>query len=236
MWTRLKILLVDDDELTLEMLGKMLATEDVEVFGFRDPRQASALIEEERFDGVFLDLNMPGVDGLALAKRIRNSVLNATTPIVVITGSDDSAAMKDAFSAGAHFFLAKPIDLTKVRRLVNATYGTLLREHSRNRGVALAVPLCCRAGSGSFRGTTSEISERSLHFRIKAILQPGELVHLGFSLPGSARAIEAMGAVVRSDDDGHTRCQLTKVDDGAQAALREFVALLPESRAARAAA
>src|SRR5579862_892562 len=89
---RLKVLVVDDDQLTMEMIGTVLTSEGVEVIGLCDPREAGALIDKEAFDGIFLDLTMPGMGGLELVKWVRNSLLNATTPVIVITGRDDSGA------------------------------------------------------------------------------------------------------------------------------------------------
>ena len=228
---QLKVMVVDDDQLTLEMIGTVLTTEGVEVIGLRDPREAGALIEKERFDGVFLDLTMPRLNGLELAGRIRSSVHNARTPIVVITGRGDSDAMKDAFSAGAHFFLSKPLDLAKLRHLVNSTHGTLLREHRRSRRAPLAVQVSCRVGHRSFTGLTSSISEQSVVFQLlfhpENTLRPRELVHVSFHLPTSLCAVETLVVVVRTDDR-HTVSQFQKLDDAARKAVQDFVALFHE--------
>ncbi len=230
--TLLKVLVVDDDQLTLEMIGTVLTSEGVEVLGLRDPREAGALIDKQAFDGIFLDLTMPGLNGLELARRIRGSLYNATTPIVVISGRVDLDAMKEAFSAGAHFFLSKPLDLAKLRRLVHSTHGTMLREHSRNRLAALAVRIQCRAGSRRFTGMTSQISEQGLVCRLEDSIQPGEWLHLTFCLPRSSRPVEAMGVAVRTDAERHTACQFKKLEEADREAVREFVASVVESSAA----
>jgi CheY-like chemotaxis protein len=225
---RLKVLVVDDDQLTLEMIGMVLTTEGVEVIGLRDPREACALVEKQGFDGIFLDLTMPGLNGLQLAGRIRASVHNATTPIVVISGKGDSTTVKDAFAAGAHFFLAKPLDVAKLRRLVNSTQGTLLREQRRNRLVPLAVEISCRQGARSFTGKTSRISEQGLICRLNESVRPGELVYLAFRLPSPPLLIETTSVVVRIHEDLNTGCQFKDLASGARAALQEFVACFPE--------
>jgi DNA-binding response OmpR family regulator len=128
---KLKVLVVEDDQLSLELIGEVLASVNMEVLGFRSAWDAIAPIDREKFDGVFLDLRLPGLDGLELARRIRRSIRNATTPIVVISGRSDRETVAAAFAAGAQFFLPKPIDYAKMRRLLNATHGSLLREQSR---------------------------------------------------------------------------------------------------------
>jgi hypothetical protein len=51
-------------------------------------------LKEEKFDAVFFDLRMPPSDGIELARQIRASLLNRTTPIVIITGVEDRCVMK----------------------------------------------------------------------------------------------------------------------------------------------
>src|SRR5207245_5859018 len=65
---------------------------------------------------VFLDVRMPHPDGIELARHIRSSKLNQTTPIVMITGDEDRNAMMRAFQAGATFFLSKPVDRPRLMR------------------------------------------------------------------------------------------------------------------------
>ena len=225
---RLKVLVVDDDQLTMEMIGTVLTTEGVHVLGLRDPREADSLIEKQAFDGIFLDLTMPGLNGLELARHIRGSIHNATTPIVVITGRDDLEAMREAFSAGAHFFLSKPLDLAKLRHLVRSTRGTLLREQRRNRLVPMAVEISCRAGRRSCTGITSQISEQGLICRLEDSFRPGELVHVAFRLPPSSLDVETMGVVVRVHDERSTGCKFKELNGPARAAVQKFVASIPE--------
>jgi len=226
---RLKVLVVDDDQMTLELLGMMLAAENVDVLGLRDAREASALIEKERFDGIFLDLTMPGLNGLQLAGRIRGSLHNATTPIVVITGRGDSAAaMKEAFSVGAHFFLAKPLDRDKLRRLLKSTHGSLLRERQRHRRVPLNVQISCSVGPRTLAGTALQISEQGLVFDLKDAVQPGDVVRVAFHLPPSSGAVEAMGVITPAGGERSTTCQFRKMDDASREAVRKFVASAPQ--------
>src|SRR5947207_13920052 len=103
----LRVLVVEDDFASLKLIGDILASADIQVLGLSDGWEAAALIEKDRFDGVFLDLTMPGVDGLELIKRIRRSPANPTTPIIVITARTDRQAMKEVFASGAQFYLPK---------------------------------------------------------------------------------------------------------------------------------
>lgn len=225
---RLKVLVVDDEQLTLEMIGMVLTTEGVDVIGLRDPKQALVYIGNQAFDGIFLDLTMPGLNGLDLAVQIRGSVHNATTPIIVITGRGDSPAMKEAFAAGAHFFLSKPLDPSKLRHLVNSVHGTLVRERRRKRFVPLAVEISCRAGSRSFTGMTSQVSEQGLICRLNDSIRPGELLYVEFRLPSPRRVVAMASVVVRVHDERNTSCQFKELTRETRAALQEFVVGFPD--------
>src|SRR6266851_9775887 len=96
----LKVLVVEDDPPTLELMDEVLTSLKVEVCALGDSEQAAALVNQERFDGIFVDLQMPKVDGFELARRIRASSWNKSTPIVVVTGQDDTKTMQKAFAAG----------------------------------------------------------------------------------------------------------------------------------------
>ena len=106
MLVALKLLVVDDDGPTLKLMRKVLTSVKAEVRALRDGEQALTLVNHERFD-VFVDLQMPKVDGFELARQIRASSWNKSTPIVVGTGQDDTKAMQKVFAAGTTFFLQK---------------------------------------------------------------------------------------------------------------------------------
>jgi CheY-like chemotaxis protein len=133
---RLRVLVVDDDWACLQLMCTFLNAADFEACGQRDPLHAASQLEMERFDGIFLDMKMPVMSGLELALRARNSACNSTTPIVMITGCAEAHVMRDAFAAGAQFFLAKPVDRSKMKRLLNLVQGTMLREKLRHQPAA----------------------------------------------------------------------------------------------------
>ena len=90
----LKVLVVEDDAPTLELMDEVLTSLKVEVRAVSDSEQAAVLVNQERFDGIFLDLQMPKVDGFELTRRIRKSSWNKSAPIVVVTGNDEAQTMQ----------------------------------------------------------------------------------------------------------------------------------------------
>src|SRR2546422_2103866 len=133
-----KVLVVDDDPVLCELLREVLSTE-LEAHAMTDSAQASARTREEKFDAVFLDVRMPHPDGIELARHIRSSKLNQTTPIVMITGDEDRNAMMRAFQAGATFFLSKPVDRPRLMRLIRATDRKSTRLNSSHGYISYAV-------------------------------------------------------------------------------------------------
>ena|SRR5438094_195933 len=110
----LKLLIVEDDIASLELMAEVFTSLQAEVRPVGDSREAVALIDDQKFDGIFLDLEMPNLHGFELARRIRSSSWNKTTPIVIVTGRDEGQTMQEAFAMGATFFLLKPVDRQKL--------------------------------------------------------------------------------------------------------------------------
>jgi PAS domain S-box-containing protein len=105
------ILIVDDDAVV-----RYTAKEAVEGAGFTvveavDGGAALAAFVEARPAVVMLDIVMPGMDGFAVCAAIRRTPQGAHTPIVMMTGLDDSESIDQAFEAGATTFITKPLNL-----------------------------------------------------------------------------------------------------------------------------
>jgi DNA-binding response OmpR family regulator/predicted signal transduction protein with EAL and GGDEF domain len=106
-----RILVVDDDFAT-----RLLASEALLAAGFtpleaEDGREALEHYDRSSPDAVLLDINMPGIDGYEVCRRIRMRPGGVTTSVMVMTASDDIDAVQRAFAAGATDFLTKPLNL-----------------------------------------------------------------------------------------------------------------------------
>src|ERR1700722_6283728 len=118
------VLIVEDnaDDVELFMLTMRRVQVDLEIdikaHTISNGTEAAARLKEHRFDAIFLDINLPPPEGMELTRQIRGSTFNCTTPIVIITGSEDRGLMTRAFQAGANLFLFKPIDRMRLLRLI----------------------------------------------------------------------------------------------------------------------
>jgi CheY-like chemotaxis protein len=220
-------MVVEDDRLSRELLCEVLKAYDIEAWAFGDGITAAQSLQRERFDGIFLDLNMPGMNGLELARLARGSARNATTPIVVITGNSSKTVMDEAFQAGAHFFVQKPLDRHRLRNLLNSTYGTLLQERRKRLRAPLQTPVCCRTETGEFRGQASQISEEGMVFRFQGDLPAGSAIRVEFSLPPSPHAWEAQAVVLRTDTESRAGCRFHNLSSETRQAIRDYIAANP---------
>jgi two-component system response regulator LytT len=117
----IRAIVVDDEPLARDELRFMLGQcEDIEVVGeARNAPEAQALCDQEQPDVAFLDLRMPGPDGVALAET-----LMATHPDlrVVIVSAHDEGALR-AFEARVADYLLKPVRLERLRQAVERVRG-----------------------------------------------------------------------------------------------------------------
>ena len=85
----LKLLVVEDDLASLELMAEVFTSLNAEVCPVSDSEKAADLVNQEKFDGIFLDLEMPNLNGFDLARLIRKSSWNKSTPIIIVTGRDE---------------------------------------------------------------------------------------------------------------------------------------------------
>ncbi|MGS2721543.1 LytR/AlgR family response regulator transcription factor [Paraglaciecola aestuariivivens] len=112
---KLRTLIVDDEPLALKLLrAKLSKLAQVEIIGeCRNGREAKAAILELAPDLVFLDIQMPGLNGFDVVKGLQNDVL----PLIVFTTAYEQYAL-DAFEVHAVDYILKPIDDERIARAV----------------------------------------------------------------------------------------------------------------------
>ena len=107
-----RILVVDDEAGIRESLGKILRYEGFEVDEAPDGPTALALLARQRFDLIFLDIKMPGMDGLEVL--IRLVAEDPRVPVVIISGHGSVDTAVQATKLGAFDFLEKPLDADRI--------------------------------------------------------------------------------------------------------------------------
>jgi len=107
----MNILIVEDDAPSRETLTQICKkSEEHQVTAVEDGQAAWALLDDPKrwFDVVFLDIQMPGLDGMDVLKRLRGSALHRSTEVVMCTASNDRATITEAVRLGAKHYIVKP--------------------------------------------------------------------------------------------------------------------------------
>jgi CheY-like chemotaxis protein len=112
--TSRKILLVDDEVISREVICSALGRAGLPAKSLDDPLAAQRLLEREHFDLIFLDIEMPGQTGLELSVKIRGMEPNRTTPIVFVTSHSDFGSRAQSTLSGGNDFIAKPFLLVEL--------------------------------------------------------------------------------------------------------------------------
>ncbi|MCU0754475.1 MAG: response regulator [Xanthomonadales bacterium] len=109
---RMQVLVADDDPALREILSAMLEALDCVVEVVENGALALACVQARAYDVVFLDMNMPVMDGLSAAREIRAQ--RPTQRLIALTANAYPADMQRFFDAGVHDFLAKPVTLSRL--------------------------------------------------------------------------------------------------------------------------
>ncbi|HVL91338.1 MAG TPA: response regulator transcription factor [Actinomycetota bacterium] len=120
-----RILVVDDDRKLRDMLRRALEGAGFEVETAEDGGRALAAVSAHAPDLMVLDVLMPGVDGLGVARRLRER--GDTTPILMLTARDSISDRVKGLDAGADDYLIKPFSLeellARVRAMLRRSHG-----------------------------------------------------------------------------------------------------------------
>jgi two-component system response regulator MprA len=125
------VLLVDDDARILRMLERTLSAEGYAVDAVADGGAALARVERSVPDLIVLDVTMPGLDGLAVTRRLRARRL--AVPILLLTARDALEERVAGLDAGADDYLVKPFEIEELMARVRAM---LRRNHLPNEQLA----------------------------------------------------------------------------------------------------
>ena len=132
---------------------------------------ALEFLQSSHADLVISDINMPGMDGFELTRRIIASPALQTIPVIVITASDRPDVAADAFEAGATSFLDKPINWTlfshAVKFVLRASYDQKALRIARDQAEAGA----------RFKDSLMSVMSHELRTPLNAIIGFGQLLH-----------------------------------------------------------
>jgi len=120
-----RILVVDDEAFSRRAITQALEKAKLRSTVVEDPNAGYHLLAEGAFDLIFLDVDMPGMNGYELCTRLRALPRHKTTPVVFVTGLNDFEARASSMMSGGNDFIAKPFHLMElaVKAIVHILRG-----------------------------------------------------------------------------------------------------------------
>jgi CheY-like chemotaxis protein len=112
------ILVVDDNDMNLMLISKILELEGYQVTSARNGKEAIQSVVDKMPDLAILDVMMPDMDGYELCQKLRQPPLNVTVPIVLLTAMSSDMERAQAIKAGANDIWSKPFDMDLFRKRV----------------------------------------------------------------------------------------------------------------------
>jgi len=112
-----KLIVVDDDPLDVRFVLRAFsdAGSTLDITHVADAKAASDRLDAEVFDYILLDINMPGISGVDLLKRLRSQPRTAVTPVIMLSSSSSITDINRAYESGANAYAVKPSTLSGYR-------------------------------------------------------------------------------------------------------------------------
>ena len=112
-----RVLVIDDVNSNRKLLGIFMHEKGFQVELAEDGEEALTILENQSFNVILIDLNLPKVDGLTLIREIRNrSWVHQEVPIIVVTAFANNERRLNCLSAGANMVMLKPIQLNDLEQ------------------------------------------------------------------------------------------------------------------------
>lgn len=188
------ILLVDDVRLFLEMQKEFLRSSQVEVVTAANGIDALRAVSRKRPDLIFMDLEMPEMNGADCCRTLKSDPVSAPIPVVMITAKGDEASQSCCRAAGCDDFLTKPLE----RERFLSTAGRFIRGiELRTERKTVRLPCRVQALAADGRGTIEDLSVGGALVSGEVTVAVGRIIKLAFALPDGTE-LECQGKIVWS--------------------------------------
>ena len=241
---RLRVLIVDDEPAVCEVVQAVLASAGLDSVTDTNSAHAAEILQKEKFDAIFLDVRMPPPDGMEIARQVRSGGLNQKTPLIMVTGDERREILTEGFEAGANFFLFKPIDKSRLLRVVRAARGPIQHERRRFQRVPISCAVKLESDGRQINGRTVDISLNGILVDAGSIFAQGTRVEIhlelqpagttpgtvkpgmmGWKPPKPNKLLEAIGKVMRVGPESRMGVQIEVISPAESQRLQDF--LLP---------
>ena len=112
------ILIVDDEDMTRQILSTLLKMDGHDCMEAEDGLEALEKAYKYNPDAVILDVMMPQMDGITVCKKLRANSATANIPIIILSGQSHINAEGEGLEAGANVYMRKPMDPKEMLKLL----------------------------------------------------------------------------------------------------------------------
>jgi CheY-like chemotaxis protein len=110
----MRVLIIEDDKTDMKLFSAVLEADEHRVVGMGSAEQAVVEIKLHHPEVILLDLNLPGMNGLALARLLKRDPATSHIPIVATTADGGEFSKEVALAAGCDAFIVKPVDTRRL--------------------------------------------------------------------------------------------------------------------------
>jgi CheY-like chemotaxis protein len=137
---KLTAMVVEDEEVANDLLSSTFKNFFADVTSVYNGEEALDVFEKVRPDIVFVDIIMPGIDGIELSRRIRKD--NPDQIIIVISASNDIQKISESIEVGVNSFIQKPIDTKKIIELLTSITAIINKKRKiETKTFSISLPL-----------------------------------------------------------------------------------------------
>jgi CheY-like chemotaxis protein len=215
-------LVVDGEPPMRELLQEVLKSEGMAEITLASGLEAEEFVHAQKFDVVFVESSSPVSDGIELTRKIRRSGYNHKTPIVMISNPKYMGFLTEGFEAGVSFLVYKPIDRTRLLRLVRVTQGAIDNEIRRFRRVPVEVRAAVRCGADEVDASTVDLSLNGALLRAPRIFPRGSAVKVSLFL-GQNGPVIGEGSVMRIVGENQMGIELDGLPIQESSRLQDFL-------------
>jgi CheY-like chemotaxis protein len=174
------ILLVDDVRMYLEIEKDFLKYSMLDILTAKDGLEALNILQTKRPEMIFMDLEMPNMDGATACRAIKSNPSFRNTPVVIVTAVGNEASTESCYAAGCDHLLPKPLDRDVFLNVARKFIPSIDR---RDKRVAVQIECILRCQNETVSCHLSDLSSGGAFVVTDYSAIPGSVVQISFSLP-----------------------------------------------------
>ena len=174
------ILLVDDVRMYIEIEKDFLKYSMLDILTAKDGVEALNILQTKRPEMIFMDLEMPNMDGATACRSIKGNPLFRNTPVVIVTAVGNEESKEACYLAGCDHLLAKPLDRDVFLNVARKFIPSIDRREKR---VAVKIDCFLRCQNETVSCHLSDLSSGGAFVVTDYSAIPGSVVQISFSLP-----------------------------------------------------